>query len=195
VNFSYNWLSELVDGLTASPAELLGLITIKTAECEGLHAVAPYLADVCAARIETVEPIEGSKNVKAVVDTGRYGRKTVVCGAPNCRPGVVTAYVPAGTSLAGKEIRKAVIAGVESDGMLASGAELAINRDAEGILELPLETGASLGLKPDHIIEVDNKSLTHPRISALCPRGKRRSRSASTITISAPGIALSSSRT
>ena len=53
-------------------------------------------------------------NVKAVVDTGRYGVKTVVCGAPNCRPGVITAYVPIGTK---------VIHGVESDGMLASGGD------------------------------------------------------------------------
>ena len=161
MNFSYNWLSELVDGLTAEPAELLGLITIKTAECDGLHPVARHLVEVCAARVESVEPIEGSKNVKAVVETGRYGRKTVVCGAPNCRPGIVTAYVPAGVSIAGKDIRKAVIAGIESDGMLASGAELGVNRDHDGIVELNLEAGASLGLTPDFLIEVDNKSLTH----------------------------------
>ena len=49
----------------------------------------------CAARVESVEPIAGSKNVKAVVDAGRYGQETVVCGAPNCRAGMVTAYVPA----------------------------------------------------------------------------------------------------
>ncbi len=38
MNFSYNWLSELVEGL-ATPAQELGrLITMKTAECEGVHA-------------------------------------------------------------------------------------------------------------------------------------------------------------
>ena len=69
---------------------------------------ARHLADVCAARVIGASPIEGSKNVKAVVDTGRYGTKTVVCGAPNCRAGIVTAYVPAGTKIDGKEIRKAI---------------------------------------------------------------------------------------
>lgn len=162
MNFSYNWLRELVEGLDSSPSELTGLITIKTAECEGVHEFAPHLTTVCAARVEAVEPIEGSKNVKAVVDTGRYGRKTVVCGAPNCKPGVVTAYVPSGTSLGSKEIRKAVIGGVESDGMLASGAELGINRENAGILELTgVQPGESIGAVPDAIIEVDNKSLTH----------------------------------
>jgi phenylalanyl-tRNA synthetase beta chain len=41
--------------------------------------------------------------------------------------------------------------------MLASGAELGINRDHSGIVELSDE----LGLLPDIVIEVDNKSLTH----------------------------------
>jgi len=82
------------------------------------------------------------------VETKRYGKKTVVCGAPNCRAGMQTVYVPAAMS---------VIQGVESDGMLASGLELGINRDHSGIVELDAE----LLLAADSIIEVDNKSLTH----------------------------------
>ena len=37
-----------------------------------------FLADACTARVISVEPIAGSHNVKARVDTGRYGEKTVV---------------------------------------------------------------------------------------------------------------------
>ena len=62
---------------------------------------------------------------------GRCGRKTVVCGAKNCRPGVTAVYAAIG---------KKTIAGVESDGMLASAAELGISRDHEGILELTRRT-------------------------------------------------------
>jgi phenylalanyl-tRNA synthetase beta chain len=124
VNFSYNWLREMVDVSSVSPAELTGLITIKTAECDGVHPYAPHLSSVRTARVLSAEPIEGSKNIKAVVDVRNLGTRTVVCGAPNCRPGIVTVYVPAGTMLNGKEIRKATIGGVESDGMLASGDEL-----------------------------------------------------------------------
>jgi len=36
--FSYNWLCELVEGLATPPKELARLITMKTAECEGVHA-------------------------------------------------------------------------------------------------------------------------------------------------------------
>lgn len=153
MKFSYNWIREFVPGLDTPAAALERLITMKTAECEGIEAVGPLLASAVAARIESVELIPGSHNVKAVVDTGRYGVKTVVCGAPNCRAGKIAAYVPLG--------RKA-INGIESDGMLASGAELGINRESSGILELESQVGAPVaGCVPDSVIEIDNKSITH----------------------------------
>lgn len=161
MKFSYNWIGELVEGLDTDAEALARLITMKTAESEGVEAYGAHLAHIRAARVKSVEPIADSKNVKAVVDAGPLGERTVVCGAPNCRAGIVTAYVPAGTSLGGRDIRKAAISGVESDGMLASGAELGLNRDAAGVLELDLNPGDSLGCTPDAIIEIDNKSITH----------------------------------
>ncbi len=163
MKFSYNWLCELVEGLDATPKELGELITMKTAECEGVEPYAPWLDKVCAARLVSVEPIAGSKNKKVVIDAGPHGAKTVVCGAPNARPGIVSAYVPPGVALeGGREIRSVEIAGVLSEGMLASGAELGINRDAAGILEFEAEPGEPVpGCRPDYIIEIDNKSITH----------------------------------
>jgi phenylalanyl-tRNA synthetase beta chain len=153
LKFSYNWIRELVDGLDCPPGDLERLITIKTAECEGIEPAGELLELACLARVESVEPIAGSHNVKAVVDTGVYGVKTVVCGAENCRAGLITAYVPLG---------KKTIGGVESDGMLASGEELGINRDHSGILELSGAPGDSIpGCLPDSVIEIDNKSITH----------------------------------
>ena len=128
MKFSYNWIRSLVDGLDVPAEALERLITMKTAECEGVETVGSLLAEAAAATVESVEPIAaGTHNVKAVVDAGRYGRKTVVCGAPNCRAGMRTVYVPLGVK---------VVSGVESDGMLASAAELGINRDHGGIVEL-----------------------------------------------------------
>jgi phenylalanyl-tRNA synthetase beta chain len=153
MKFSYNWIRELVDGLDYAPGPLERLITMKTAECEGIEVTGEWLDRACAARVESVEPIPGSHNRKAVVDAGRYGRKTVVCGAPNCRPGLLTAFAPVGTK---------VIDGIESEGMLASPAELGINRDHSGVIELEGQAGAPLpGCLPDSVIEIDNKSITH----------------------------------
>ncbi len=154
MKFSRNWMAEFVGPLDVDAAKLGHMITTKTAECEGVEEHGAHFANVCAARVETVEPITGSHNVKAVVETGRYGRKTLVCGAPNCRPGMMTAYFPLG-------VKK--IGGVESDGMLASAAELHINGDNSGILELEgVEPGDAVpGCVPDVLVEIDNKSLTH----------------------------------
>ena len=72
-------------------------------------------------------------------------------------------WVPPCTLLGDKTIGRATIEGVESEGMLASAAELGISRDHAGLLELTdTEAGEPLkGLSPDWIIEIDNKSLTH----------------------------------
>ena len=148
MKFSYNWIHELVPNLGTDPRELMRLITMKTAECEGLEHVGAALVEASVARVKDVEWIAGSHNQIVVVETARYGKKRVVCGAPNCKPGMLTAYLP----LAPK-----VIEGVESEGMLASARELGIGSDHAGIVELESE----VLLAPDTIIEVDNKSLTH----------------------------------
>jgi len=153
LKFSYNWIREFVDNLDYAAGPLEKLITMKTAECEGIEAAGELLEHARAARVESVEAIPDSHNLIAVVDAGPLGRKRVVCGAPNCRPGLISAYVPMG---------KKVIQGVESDGMLASGAELGINHDHSGIVELNVPVGSTIpGCAPDSIIEIDNKSITH----------------------------------
>ena len=153
MKFSYNWIRELVPGLAEAPGPLERLITMKTAECEGVEPACELLARATLARVESVEPIAGTHLVVAIADAGPAGRKSVVCGAPNCRQGMVTAWV---------DIGKKTIHGVESDGMLASPAELGINKDQSGIIELAGEPGGTLDLlEADSIIEIDNKSITH----------------------------------
>ena len=154
MKFSYNWIRDLLDRLDEPPAALERLITLKTAECEGIEPVGELLASACIARVESVESLGQGHSVKALIDAGPRGRKIVVCGAPNCRPGVLTVYTAVG---------KRTIAGIESDGMLASAIELGISRDHEGILELAIgNPGDPLAeCSPDFAIEIDNKSITH----------------------------------
>src|SRR5262249_56880066 len=116
-----------MEGLDLAPRDLERLLTMKTAECEGIEEVGALLDGASLAKVLFVEPISGGHNQKAIVETARYGAKTVVCGAPNCRAGMTTVYVP---------LEKKLIQGIESDGMLASGSELGINRDGAGIVEL-----------------------------------------------------------
>ncbi len=158
MKFSHNWLRDMIPSLDLSAQELGRLITIHTAECEGAETWGEVLASVDVAKVISVQSLGETHNRKAVVETKRYGTKTVVCGAANCRPGITTIYVPAGSVLPnGKAIGKITLEGVESDGMLASGAELGINNDHSGIVEFEGDPR----LAPDAVIEIDNKSLTH----------------------------------
>ena len=67
----------------------------------------------------------------------------IVCGAPNVRKGLKVIVALDGTHLSGGEIKKSVIRGEESNGMLCSIAELGIDskflkeEDKAGIHELP----------------------------------------------------------
>jgi phenylalanyl-tRNA synthetase beta chain len=149
MRFSYNWLRDLVAGLSLDANSLARQITMKTAECDGVYPVGVLLAQASAAMIVEAFSIPGSHNRRAVVDTERYGRRVVVCGAENCRAGVRTLYLPAG---------KKQIDNIESDGMLGSARELGVSDDHSGIAELWEGEGS---LEPDWIIEIDNKSLTN----------------------------------
>ncbi len=143
MKFSYSWLRELA-GTTASAQELSRLITMKTAESEGVEEHAPQLAKAHLVTVLSAEEIPGTHNRKTVID---QGNRVVVCGAPNCRAGMRTVWL---------DIGKKTVNGIESDGMLASAQELGISRDHAGIVEVD-----SFDLQPDSIIEIDNKSLTH----------------------------------
>jgi phenylalanyl-tRNA synthetase beta chain len=139
------------------------LITMKTAECEGVERVGEHFSTALAARVLTVEPLPKGKNKRVTIDAGDGAIHTVVCGAANVRPDLLTAWLPPGSLLGGREIGRVRFDGVESEGMLASAAELSIRDDYGGLIELDgLKTGDRLpGLHPDWVIEIDNKSLTH----------------------------------
>ena len=149
MKFSYSWIKEFVPTLDIPAEGLERLITMKTAECDGVEKVGPLREGAVVAQVLEAEAIPGYHNRKALVDAGPYGIKTVVCGAPNCRAGLSTIYVPLGTKM---------VSGVLSDGMLASAAELDINKDHDGIVELDGSEGIPA---LDYAIEIDNKSITH----------------------------------
>ena len=77
MKFSYQWLCELVPGLNAEPSELQRLITMKTAECEGIEPFGTQFARVAAARIVSVEPLPKGKNKLVEIDAGSAGLKSV----------------------------------------------------------------------------------------------------------------------
>ena len=163
MKFSYRWIQEMVQGLDVEPAALERLITMKTAECEGIEPVGAHFATAVAARVLTVDALAKGKNKRVTLDAGGNAVHTVVCGAPNVRPGLLAVWLPPGTPFEGRRLGRRSFDGVESEGMLASAKELGLGTDADSLLELDgLKAGERLpDLFPDWIIEIDNKSLTH----------------------------------
>ena len=87
----------------------------------------------------------------------------IVCGAPNVRTGLKVIVALPGAKLPGGEIKKGMIRGVESNGMLCSIKELGLDnkflepRDIEGIHELDEST--EIGIDPIKALELDDEII------------------------------------
>lgn len=102
----------------------------------------------------------------------------IVCGAPNVRAGIKVVVALPGAVLPGGEIKKGVIRGVESNGMICSIAELGLDskflrpEDKEGIHELPLDTEIGIdGIKAlgldDEVIDFELTSNRGDLLSVI----------------------------
>lgn len=72
---------------------------------------------------------------------GNYETRQIVCGAPNARAGIFVAVALEGAVLPQITIKKAVLRGVESCGMLCSTTELGFPAINDGIVELDASIG------------------------------------------------------
>jgi phenylalanyl-tRNA synthetase beta chain len=148
VKFTLSWLKDHLD--TDEPLEKLAdKLTMIGLEVEHIEDKAKALAPIRIARVISAQQHPNADRLRVcMVDIGDGGAPVqVVCGAPNARDGLVTIFGPPGTYIPGKNITLSVgtIRGVESRGMLISGAEIEVSNDHDGIIELPTDApvGAS----------------------------------------------------
>lgn len=189
MKISKSWLNDYVDCADLSKEQFYETVTTKVAEVDKVHPHAAAVSGAVVARIKSVRPHPSRDKLVVATVTAGAGDVEVVCGAPNCREGLFTAYVPPGGTVERADgtgaltVEKREVAGVESVGILVSEAELGLTADHKGIIEL---TGASLAPgaplaplvgEPDTILEIDNKSLTH-RPDLWCHLGFARELSA-----------------
>ncbi|MCH7543957.1 MAG: phenylalanine--tRNA ligase subunit beta, partial [Proteobacteria bacterium] len=97
-------------------------------------ALAPF---VVGHVVEATKHPDADRLTVCIVDTGA-DRVQVVCGAANARTGMKGVFAAAGVTIPGTglDLKKSVIRGVESAGMLCSAREIGIGEDHEGIIEL-----------------------------------------------------------
>ncbi|MDX8431231.1 MAG: phenylalanine--tRNA ligase subunit beta [Candidatus Algichlamydia australiensis] len=137
---SLKWLNEWIN-LNHSPEEIADLLTLAGLEVEGIEKKKfPFTGVVFGKVLEAKQHPDADKLRIATVTDGKENFQ-VVCGAPNCREGLITAFAKVDAKLTdskGKEftIKKGKLRGAESFGMLCSNDELGFSLEREsGIAE------------------------------------------------------------
>ncbi|KQQ36086.1 phenylalanine--tRNA ligase subunit beta [Duganella sp. Leaf126] len=143
MQFSENWLRTMVDPKMTSD-ELAHLLTMSGLEVEEVEPVAPPFSNVVVGHVrDMVKHPDADRLNVCQVDVGTGTLLTIVCGAPNVRPGLKVVCAMAGAVLPpgadGKpfHIKVGKLRGVESQGMLCSAKELKLSEEGSGLLELP----------------------------------------------------------
>ncbi len=141
MKFTLSWLKDHFDTV-ATLDEIVEKLTMIGLEVERVEDKAKEFEAFKVAQIITAEQHPNADRLRVcTVDNGTGTPLQIVCGAPNARAGLKTVLGLPGTYIPAKDITLAVgkIRGVESQGMMISGAEIGFSTDSDGIIELPAD--------------------------------------------------------
>ncbi|MBQ9109828.1 MAG: phenylalanine--tRNA ligase subunit beta [Oscillospiraceae bacterium] len=165
---SMNWISDFVDLKGLDKMKLIHQFSLSTAEVENdIFMKGSDISGIVCAEIKSVEEHPESKKLHLLkVDIGEADLVDVVCGAPNVRVGMKTAFAKLGAKIGDITIAPRKLAGYASHGMCCSEKEIGISDNNDGIMEITDDIANGTDLKEvyaieDIIFEVDNKSLTN----------------------------------
>ena len=163
-----NWIQDFVDLSGLDKLELIHKFSLSTAEVENeIFHKGSNISGIVVAEIKSVENHPDSKKLHLLkVDAGNGELTDVVCGAPNVRVGMKTAFAQVGAKIGDITITPRPLAGFTSYGMCCSEAEIGISDDNSGIMDITDDVANGTDIKDvyevdDIVFEVDNKSLTN----------------------------------
>jgi len=158
---SLNWLQEYIK-VDLDPLIIAEELTMAGLEVEAVEKRYNYLDNIVAAKVIEVNKHPNADKLSVCkVDAGGDELIQIVCGAPNVYGGMFVPCALPGAVLPGDlKIKKGKLRGEVSAGMLCSAAELRLETDAAGIMDLdgsfvpgtPLEEALKLS---DIVFEVD----------------------------------------
>lgn len=156
-----SWLKEYIE-INLPPFQIAKILTSLGLEVDAMESPSLGFEKVVVGKVTAVakHPNADKLCLATVFDGIEYYQ--VVCGAPNCRPGIKTAFAPVGASLTDEhnktfKVKSAKLRGIESFGMLCSGKELGLSSDRDGIMEFAdqiLEGTNVADLYSDTIFEI-----------------------------------------
>jgi len=176
MKFSEQWLRELVQPQIGTQA-LADQLSLSGLEVDDIESVAGDFTGVVVGEILTAERHPNADKLQVCQVNDGEQTVQVVCGAPNARAGLKTAFARVGAVLPGNfKIKKAKLRQVESFGMLCAEDELGLSDDHGGIMELAENAPVGQDLRTflnldDKIIDVD---LTPNRGDCLSIAGMAR---------------------
>ena len=163
-----NWISDFVDLSGIDKLELISKFSLSTAEVENeIFFKGSDVSGIVVAEIKSVEEHPESKKLHLLkVDIGEDELVDVVCGAPNVRVGMKTAFAKLGAKIGEITIAPRKLAGYTSNGMCCSEKEIGISDANDGIMDITEDVALGTDIKSiydidDIVFEVDNKSLTN----------------------------------
>ena len=163
-----NWITDFVDLSGLDKLKLINQFSLSTAEVENeIFFKGSDLSGIVVAEIKEINEHPESKKLHLLkVDAGEAELTDVVCGAPNVRVGMKTAFAKVGAKIGEIEITPRALAGYTSYGMCCSEKEIGISDDNSGIMDITDDIPNGTDIKEvyeidDIIFEVDNKSLTN----------------------------------
>ena len=178
MKFSLSWLADYLE-TTADAAAIAACLNTIGLEVEGIEDRGAALAPFRIGRVlEAVQHPNADRLRACRVDIGDGVIRSVVCGAPNARTGMLAVVALPGAFIPGTGItlKTGEIRGVKSEAMMLSMREMGLGQDHDGIVDLPEDApvGASYpdwaGMN-DPIIEI---AVTPNRGDALSIRGIAR---------------------
>ena len=137
MKFSLSWLKDHLK-TDATIDDVAAAMTMAGLEVEDIHDPAKALKPFTVAKVVSAAQHPNADRLQVLQVDTVDGVKEIVCGAPNARAGLTTIYAPIGAYVPGLGVTlvEKPVRGVVSTGMMCSGAELQIDSDSDGILEL-----------------------------------------------------------
>ncbi len=158
---SLSWLKEYVS-IDLEPSVIADELTMAGLEVDSVEQRYNYLDHIVVARVKEVKKHPNADKLTVCqVDAGKEELIQIVCGAPNVRQDMTVACALPGAVLPGEfKIKKGKIRGEVSLGMLCSAAELKLNADASGIMDLDCDAVPGTALEAamqlsDTVFEID----------------------------------------
>jgi len=149
MKFSYNWVKE-ISKTEKTPKELIDLVMLRGFELEEQYDLGERFKSFVVGEVKTVEKHPDADRLSVVkVDLGEHGSDVrIVCGAPNLKVGQKVPVAMTGAILPNSkiEIKKTLMRGVESNGMICAEDEIGLGKDHDGIMILDNDLAVGIDL-------------------------------------------------